>query len=82
MIVGLEVLVVDLLQTFKGCSVLVIADACNLDVIGPEVLSGRKEGCDVGNKLWSLASQRHLTLPESGGRHSRRCFGQSQGRHW
>ncbi len=53
--VVLEVLVlrfvVGLLQTFEGCCVLVIADAGNPDVAGPEVRSGGKEGCNVGNKL-------------------------------
>ncbi len=49
--VVLEVLVVGLLQTFEGYGVLVIADAGNPDVVGPEVWSGGKEGCNVGNEL-------------------------------
>jgi hypothetical protein len=48
--VVLKVLV-GLLQTFEGCCVLVIADAGKPDVVGPEVRSCRKEGCDVGNEL-------------------------------
>ncbi len=59
--VVLEVLVVGLLQTVKGCSVLVIADACNPDVVGPEVRSGGKDGCNVGNELqWEGPGLLHL----------------------
>ncbi len=48
--VSTECLVVGLDQSFKGCSVLVIAERGNPGVCGPEVRSDRKEG-SVGNEL-------------------------------
>ena len=49
--VALELLVAGLLQTFEGCGVLVIANAGNPAVVGPEVRSDGKKASEVGDEL-------------------------------
>ena len=49
--VGTELLVACLVQSFKGCSVLIVAEATGPAVNGPVVCSDGKEGGDAGNKL-------------------------------
>ncbi len=49
--VKLDLLVASLLQTFEGCCVLVIANAGNPAVVGPEVRSDGKKDSYVGDEL-------------------------------
>jgi hypothetical protein len=49
--IGTELLVAYLVQSFEGCSVLIVAEATGLAVNGPAACSDGKEGGNVGNTL-------------------------------